>query len=183
MMFSFFDELGTTCAAALRNGRAKPVDRSCVRNARLAIGKTLRLNPILVVTRSKARLQPGFSDAHPPSKSLADRRHREPRRALKDRLADGSARTDAVGSRTCGAAIKFGPRLALLASIRDMSRNLYILGATLFFFAVVSFAMTFTTGPYQIGLPGNGSLWKTIALFLLVLSLPLGAGRGDDPHV
>jgi hypothetical protein len=52
-----------------------------------------------------------------------------------------------------------------------MSRNLYILGATLFVFAVVSFGMTFTTGPYQIGLPGNGSLWKTIALFLLLGAL------------
>jgi hypothetical protein len=52
-----------------------------------------------------------------------------------------------------------------------MSRNLYILGTTLFVFAVISFVMTFTTGPYQIGLPGNGSLWKTIALFLLLLSL------------
>jgi hypothetical protein len=52
-----------------------------------------------------------------------------------------------------------------------MSRNLYILGTTLFVFAVVSFAMTFTTGSYQIGLPGNGSLWKTIALFLLLGSL------------
>jgi hypothetical protein len=52
-----------------------------------------------------------------------------------------------------------------------MSRNLYILGATLFVFAVVSFGMTFTIGPYQIGLPGNGSLWKTIALFLLLGSL------------
>lgn len=61
--------------------------------------------------------------------------------------------------------------LALLASKLDMSRNLYILGTTLFVFAVISFGMTFTTGPYQIGLPGNGSLWKTIALFLLVLSL------------
>jgi hypothetical protein len=52
-----------------------------------------------------------------------------------------------------------------------MSRNLYILGGTLVFFAVISFGMMFTTGPYQIGLPGNGSLWKTIALFLLLLSL------------
>jgi len=52
-----------------------------------------------------------------------------------------------------------------------MSRNLYILGATLFVFAVISFAMTLTTGPYQIGLPGNGSLWKTVALFLLLGSL------------
>jgi hypothetical protein len=52
-----------------------------------------------------------------------------------------------------------------------MSRNLYILGATLFFFSIISFGMTLTTGPYQLGLPGNGSLWKTIALFLLVGSL------------
>jgi uncharacterized membrane protein len=52
-----------------------------------------------------------------------------------------------------------------------MSRNLYILGGTLFVFAAICFGMMFTTGPYQIGLPGNGSLWKTIALFLLLLSL------------
>jgi hypothetical protein len=63
-----------------------------------------------------------------------------------------------------------------------MSRNLYILGTTLFVFAVVSFGMTFTTGPYQIGLPGNGSLWKTIALFLLVLSL-LSALAGVMTHM
>ncbi|WP_114208998.1 hypothetical protein [Acidisarcina polymorpha] len=52
-----------------------------------------------------------------------------------------------------------------------MSRNLYVLGATLFVFAVISFGMTFTTGPYQIGLPGNGSLWKTVALFVLLAAL------------
>ena len=52
-----------------------------------------------------------------------------------------------------------------------MSRNLYILGATLFVFALISFGMTFTTGPYQIGLPGTGSLWKTVGLFLLLGSL------------
>jgi uncharacterized membrane protein len=52
-----------------------------------------------------------------------------------------------------------------------MSRNLYILGTTLFVFAVICFGLMFTTGPYQIGLPGNGSLWKTIGLFLLLGSL------------
>jgi ABC-type transport system involved in multi-copper enzyme maturation permease subunit len=52
-----------------------------------------------------------------------------------------------------------------------MSRNLYILGATLLLFSVISFGMTFSSGPYQIGMPGNGSLWKTIALFLLMGSL------------
>jgi hypothetical protein len=63
-----------------------------------------------------------------------------------------------------------------------MSRNLYILGATLFFFAMISFGMMFTTGPYQIGLPGNGSLWKTIALFLLVGAL-LSALAGIMTHM
>jgi ABC-type transport system involved in multi-copper enzyme maturation permease subunit len=52
-----------------------------------------------------------------------------------------------------------------------MSRNLYILGATLLLFAAISFGMSFTTGPYQIGLPGNGSLWKMISLFLMLASL------------
>jgi hypothetical protein len=52
-----------------------------------------------------------------------------------------------------------------------MSRNLYILGATLLLFSLISCAMTFASGPYQIGLPGNGSLWKMISLFLLVVAL------------
>ena len=52
-----------------------------------------------------------------------------------------------------------------------MSRNLYILAGTLLIFALVSFGMTFSTPAYQVGLPGNGSLWKTIALFLLLGSL------------
>jgi hypothetical protein len=52
-----------------------------------------------------------------------------------------------------------------------MSRNLYVLGTTLFVFAAISFGMTFTTSAYQVGLPGNGSLWKTVALFLLLASL------------
>ncbi len=52
-----------------------------------------------------------------------------------------------------------------------MSRNLYILSGTLFVFAVISFGMMFSTGPYQFGLPGNGSLWKMIALFLVLLAL------------
>ena len=47
-----------------------------------------------------------------------------------------------------------------------MARNLYILSATLLLFALVSCGMTFTAGISQPGLPGNGSLWKTIALFM-----------------
>lgn len=47
-----------------------------------------------------------------------------------------------------------------------MARNLYILAATLLLFALVSCGMTFVGAHAQPGLPGNGSLWKTIALFL-----------------
>lgn len=48
-----------------------------------------------------------------------------------------------------------------------MARNLYILAGTLLLFALVSCGMTFF-GNAQPGLPGNGSLWKTTALFLTV---------------
>ena len=48
-----------------------------------------------------------------------------------------------------------------------MARNLYILAATLLLFALFSCGMTFVGGDrFQQGLPGNGSLWKTTALFL-----------------
>jgi hypothetical protein len=46
-----------------------------------------------------------------------------------------------------------------------MARNLYILAGTLLLFALISCGMTFI-GNTQSGLPGNGSLWKTTALFL-----------------
>ena len=47
-----------------------------------------------------------------------------------------------------------------------MARNLYILAATLLLFALVSCGMTLLSPTLQPGLPGNGSLWKTTALFL-----------------
>jgi len=47
-----------------------------------------------------------------------------------------------------------------------LARNLYILAATLLLFALVSCGMTLLSPTFQPGLPGNGSLWKTIALFL-----------------
>ena len=52
-----------------------------------------------------------------------------------------------------------------------MSRNLYILAASLFAFAVISFAMTFSGSSSQMGLPANGSLWKMIGFVLLLGSL------------
>jgi hypothetical protein len=52
-----------------------------------------------------------------------------------------------------------------------MSRNFYTLAATLGFLALVSFGMTFVPSSFQPGLPANGSLWKSLALFLLLIAL------------
>ena len=52
-----------------------------------------------------------------------------------------------------------------------MSRNLYLLAASLLLFSVVSCGMSFMPNTLQPGLPANGSLWKTIGLGLLLASL------------
>ncbi len=52
-----------------------------------------------------------------------------------------------------------------------MSRNFYILAATLLFFALISAAMALVPSSFQPGLPANGSLWRTVALFLLLFGL------------
>jgi hypothetical protein len=52
-----------------------------------------------------------------------------------------------------------------------MSRNFYILAATLGFFALISGAMTLVPSSFQPGLPANGTLWRTLALILLVAAL------------
>jgi predicted outer membrane lipoprotein len=49
-----------------------------------------------------------------------------------------------------------------------VSRNLYILAATLLLFSLVSCAMLGTVSSTQPDLPGNGSLWKTTSLFLFL---------------
>lgn len=49
-----------------------------------------------------------------------------------------------------------------------MSRNLYILAGTLGFFAVVSMGMALVPSTFQPGLPANGSLWRTVALVMLL---------------
>jgi hypothetical protein len=49
-----------------------------------------------------------------------------------------------------------------------MSRNLYILAATLLLFSIISCAMVGTSSATQPNLPGNGSLWKTTGLFLFL---------------
>lgn len=52
-----------------------------------------------------------------------------------------------------------------------MSRNFYILAAALGFFALLSGAMTLVPSSFQPGLPANGSLWRTVALIMLLSAL------------
>ena len=52
-----------------------------------------------------------------------------------------------------------------------MSRNFYILAATLGLFALLSAGMTFVPSSFQPGLPANASLWRTVALLLLLTAL------------
>jgi len=52
-----------------------------------------------------------------------------------------------------------------------MSRNLYILAATLGFFALLSTGMALVPSNFQPGLPANASMWRTIALFLALAAL------------
>ena len=52
-----------------------------------------------------------------------------------------------------------------------MSRNFYILAATLGFFALVSGGMSLVPSSFQPGLPANGTLWRTVSLVLVLAGL------------
>jgi hypothetical protein len=52
-----------------------------------------------------------------------------------------------------------------------MSRNFYILAITLGVFAILSMGMSLIPSSFQPGLPANGSLWRTVALVLLLAGL------------
>ncbi len=52
-----------------------------------------------------------------------------------------------------------------------MSRNFYILAASLSLFAVVSGGLSMMPSSMQPGLPANGSLWRTLALLMLLSGL------------
>jgi len=52
-----------------------------------------------------------------------------------------------------------------------MSRNFYILAAVLVFFALLSGGMSLVPSNFQPGLPANGTLWRTVALVLLLAGL------------
>jgi predicted phage tail protein len=52
-----------------------------------------------------------------------------------------------------------------------MSRNFYILAAVLGLFAILSGAMSLVPSSFQPGLPANASLWRTVALVLMLFGL------------
>ena len=52
-----------------------------------------------------------------------------------------------------------------------MSRNFYILAGTLGLFALISGSMALVPSSFQPGLPANGTLWRTVALLLLLAGL------------
>ncbi len=52
-----------------------------------------------------------------------------------------------------------------------MSRNFYILAAAFLVFALLSGVMALIPSSFQPGLPANGSLWRTVALILLLCAL------------
>jgi hypothetical protein len=63
-----------------------------------------------------------------------------------------------------------------------MSRNFYILAASLLLFALVSAGMALVPSSFQPGLPANASLWRTVAMFLLLFGL-LAALIGVMSHL
>jgi len=63
-----------------------------------------------------------------------------------------------------------------------MSKNFYALAATLMVLSLVSCGMTFVPSSFQPGLPANGSLWKTLSMFLLLIGL-ISALIGSMSHL
>jgi fatty acid desaturase len=63
-----------------------------------------------------------------------------------------------------------------------MSRNFYILAASLLLFALIAAGMALVPSSFQPGLPANGSLWRTVAMFLLLFGL-LSALIGVMSHL
>ena len=52
-----------------------------------------------------------------------------------------------------------------------MSRNFYVLAASLLLFALLAGAMSLVPSGFQPGLPANASLWRTTAIFFLLAAL------------
>jgi len=67
--------------------------------------------------------------------------------------------------------VLIGGRIKTGSVCLSMSRNFYLLAATFGFLALISCGMTFVPSSFQPELPTNGSLWKTLSMFLLLLGL------------
>ena len=52
-----------------------------------------------------------------------------------------------------------------------LSRNLYILAATLIAFSLLCYVIGFTGITHEVGAPSDSSLWRTIGIVLLLLGL------------
>jgi len=52
-----------------------------------------------------------------------------------------------------------------------LSRNLYILAATLIVFSLLCYVIGFTGITHEVGAPSDSSLWRTIGIVLLLLGL------------
>ncbi|WP_263411260.1 hypothetical protein [Terriglobus tenax] len=55
-----------------------------------------------------------------------------------------------------------------------MGRNLFILAGSLFLFSLLSCGLAYTNIAHEPGSPGDESLWRTMGLILLVVSLIAG---------
>ena len=55
-----------------------------------------------------------------------------------------------------------------------MSRNFYILAASLLLFALIAGGMALVPSSFQPGLPANASLWRTIAIVFALCGLVCG---------
>jgi hypothetical protein len=63
-----------------------------------------------------------------------------------------------------------------------MSRNFYVLAATLLLLSLVSCGLTFVPSSFQPGLPANASLWKSLAAGLFLIAL-VSALIGSMSHL
>lgn len=52
-----------------------------------------------------------------------------------------------------------------------LSRNLFILAATLLFFSLLSYGIAFTGLAHEPGAPADASLWRTVGIVLLLMAL------------
>jgi|GEM_PF-446334 len=55
-----------------------------------------------------------------------------------------------------------------------LSRNLYILAATLVFFSLLSYGIGFTGITHEPGSPPDAGLWRSIGIVLMLLGLVVG---------